>query len=81
MFHVNSTYVNFWHIKIMQHVVGCISCMLHFITICDILQHKLYSVITFGVMLQINLKLVLVLVLHCNLPSQIVTPLERPSEI
>ena len=46
-----------------------------FVTIGDILQHKLYSVITIGVMLQINLKLVLVLVLRCNLPSQIVTPL------
>ena len=46
-----------------------------FVTIGDILQHKLYSVITIGVMLRINLKLVLVLVLRCNLPSQIVTPL------
>ena len=46
-----------------------------FVTIGDILQHKLYSVITIGVMLRINLKLILVLVLHCNLPSQIVTPL------
>ena len=41
-----------------------------FVTIGDILQHKLYSVITIGVMLRM-----LVLVLHCNLPSQIVTPL------
>ena len=48
-----------------------------FVTIGDILQHKLYSVITIGVMLQINLKLVLVLVLRCNLPSQIVTPLVK----
>ena len=49
--------------------------LLNFITIGDILQHKLYSVITSGVMLQINLKLVLVLVLRCSLLSQIVTPL------
>ena len=48
-----------------------------FVTIGDILQHKLYSVITIGVMLRINLKLILVLVLHCNLPSQIVTPLSK----
>ena len=48
---------------------------LNFITIGDILRHKLYSVITFGVVLRINLKLVLVLVLHCSLLSQIVTPL------
>ena len=48
-----------------------------FVTIGDILQHKLYSVITIGVMLRINLKLVLVLVLRCNLPSQIVTPLTQ----
>ena len=48
-----------------------------FVTIGDILQHKLYSVITIGVMLRINLKLVLVLVLRCNLPSQIVTPLVK----
>ena len=47
-----------------------------FVTIGDILRHKLYSVITIGVMLRINLKLVLVLVLRCNLPSQIVTPLD-----
>ena len=46
-----------------------------FVTIGDILQHKLYSVITIGVMLRINLKLILVLVLRCNLPSQIVTPM------
>ena len=46
-----------------------------FVTIGDILRHKLYSVITIGVMLRINLKLILVLVLRCNLPSQIVTPL------
>ena len=48
---------------------------LNFITIGDILRHNLYSVITFGDMLQINLKLLLVLVLHCSLLSQIVTPL------
>ena len=47
-----------------------------FVTIGDILRHKLYSVITIGVMLRINLKLVLVLVLRCKLPSQIVTPLD-----
>ena len=52
-----------------------------FVTIGDILRHKLYSVITIGVMLRINLKLVLVLVLRCNLPSQIVTPLEHNSNI
>ena len=50
-----------------------------FVTIGDILRHKLYSVITIGVMLRINLKLVLVLVLRCNLPSQIVTPLNNSS--
>ena len=52
-----------------------------FVTIGDILQHKLYSVITIGVMLRINLKLVLVLVLRCNLPSQIVTPLGQSVKI
>ena len=51
-----------------------------FVTIGDILRHKLYSVITIGVMLQIDLKLILVLVLRCNLPSQIVTPLDMRGE-
>ena len=50
-----------------------------FVTIGDILRHKLYSVITIGVMLRIDLKLILVLVLRCNLPSQIVTPLDTMS--
>ena len=45
-----------------------------FVTIGDILRHKLYSVITIGVMLRINLKLVLVLVLRCNLPSGNIQP-------